>query len=437
MGYICFSFFELLQRRKKDWDAQLEKLPEGRRKPWFNDSARLALIVDGGCLKTSYGAGFLKSLDDHFGVELQGIKSVLHLVDEVVLISGGAPVALASVSGKLDKAPDIYKILTSSQFFSAYRLAKLEIMPQRAARAGQRPPIDMDFALGAMEQLGMNFNAFNELGINATYLTTRHETGEQVAIRNPDGEISKLAARASMTIPYLAGEPVTINDMRLHDGGFSDDPTGYNYAVNGLNASHVLYASNNHVAHINPNGGHGDHLMRSALQVHPGALEAYVLCHERQREIHNDATNVFESSIHNRGLISNKKGVTVCLETTFPEEHSVFDHLETDARLLMKRINEGYENGQLLAAHYLEGQPLPEVHMRPMLITSSDAPDLMTIMATASATAVGNGAVAMSNMTVVLIRAGGSLALASIRSLPIPFWQTARAPSAHSDSSPV
>ncbi|MBY0429213.1 MAG: hypothetical protein K2Q32_08340 [Alphaproteobacteria bacterium] len=435
MSYICFSFFELLQRRKKDWDAQIGKMPDYRRKPFFNDDARMVLIVEGGCLKTAYGAGFLKGLDDSFGVEFHDTKSILHLVDEVVVISGGAPVALASASGKLDKAPDIFKILTSHEFFSPYRMAKAELMPQRLGGGKSKtPPIDLNFAMKALEHMGMNFDAFNELGINATYLVTHAETGARIAIRNPEGDLTTFAPRASMTIPFMAGDPLDHSGTYVHDGGFSHDPSGYQYAVEVMNASHVLCASNNHQAHISRDEGATFRIICRELKDRPGALNAYMRCDERMRQIHEDAADgTIRSTIHNGNLISNSSGLTLRLETTFPEEHSTFDRLELRASELVRRIATGYENAECIANHYLHGIPLPEMLARPYP-TAEELVNPYTAFASASSSAFWAVPAAVANMTAATTRFGVDMATIGMRN--IPFWGSMGGPSPPPDSTP-
>lgn len=430
MSYICFTFFELLQRRKRDWQAQIGKLPDYRRKPFFNDNAKMVLIVEGGCLKTAYGAGFLKGLDDSFGVEYRDTKSILHLVDEVIVISGGAPVALASASGKLDKAPDIFKILTSTQFFSPYRMAKSELMPQRFAGKSKTPPIDLGFAMKSLADMGMNFNAFNELGINISYLTTHAETGEQIAIRNPEGDLITFAPRASMTIPFMAGDPLDHNGTFVHDGGFSHDPSGYNYAVETLGASHVLCTSNNHVSHIERDEGIVYRIICDELKDRPGALDAYTRCHLRLRQIHDDAADgTIHSSIHNGNLISNRGGLTLRLETTFPEEHSTFDRLELRAAELLRRIQTGYQNAELIAGHYLHGEPLPELRLRPYT-TLEEQEDLFRAITSMGASAFWSASAAVTETTVAATKFGVNLGvnMATIGMRNLPFWAGGSSP---------
>ncbi len=432
MGYICFTYFELLQKRKRDWDAQIGKMPDYKRKPFFNDDAKMVLIVEGGCLKTAYGAGFLRGLDDAFGVEFRGTKSILHLVDEVVLISGGAPVALASANGKLDKAPDIFKILTSREFFSPIRMAKAEL---GLTGKGKTPPIDLGFAMKAFEHMGVNFNAFNELGINVTYLVAHAETGERIALRNPEGDLATFAPRASMTIPFMAGDPLDHNGTFVHDGGFSHDPSGYNYAVEALKASHVLCTSNNHVEHIVQDEGATFRIISRELKDRPGALDAYHQCHVRMRQIHDDAAHgLLESSIHNGNLVSNNDGRTLRLETTFPAANSPFDRLEMRAAELVNRIGTGYGDAEMIALHYQHGEPLPELMVRPYP-TAAEGDDLFKLMATASADAFWAVPKAVTDITLATARATASIGIGMTRFGMRSIWGES-GPSAPPDSSP-
>lgn len=366
MNYICFSFIEMIIRRQTEWNKRIALWedkpwlkPDYQTKPFFNDNATLVWVAEGGALKVAYMAGVLAELDQHIGVEHNGVKSVLHLMDEIVGISGGVPIVLASLSGKLHLAPEIFKILTSGEFFSLYRLAKCELMPQGVVGKQTVPPINLTFAIDSLTSMGLDLLAAQKHGINFTLMVTHAETGESIGIRNPKTmEDMRFAVDASMAIPGATGAPRNYQGELVIDGGYSYDPCALNFAYQHLKASHTLFASNSHAADINPDSGVMRRVIANALAQRPLALQAYFETAQRLRAMHDITKTHKTSRNHNRGMVTTPHHAIA--ENICPAQDSPFDPLEANAKKLLARIEEGRADARAILAHYIEKKPLPQ-----------------------------------------------------------------------------
>jgi predicted patatin/cPLA2 family phospholipase len=216
------------------------------RRAGADDPYRVALVVEGGCMRGVISAGAVTALEQ------------LHLAqrfDAVYGVSAGALDAAYMLAGQAAMGTSIYfDDLPAAQFVRARRVL-----------AG-RPPIALDGLIdeivGRRKRLDVAAveAARPEFHVLATCLEHR-------AIERPHGPLLE-RLRAAARVPLLSGPPVRLNGCRLYDGGLLS-PLPVELAV-ADGATHIL------VLRTRPDGstvirhGHVERAMLSWLRrAHP------------------------------------------------------------------------------------------------------------------------------------------------------------------------
>jgi predicted patatin/cPLA2 family phospholipase len=167
------------------------------RRAGADDDHRVALVVEGGCMRGVISAGAVTALE-HLGLAQR--------FDAVYGVSAGAFDGAYMLAGQAAMGTTIYfEDLPAARFVSARRmltarplLALDEVIDEIVAR---RKPLDV----AAVE------DARPEFHVLATCLEHR-------ALESPHGPLLE-RLRAAARVPLLSGPPVRINGCRLYDGG--------------------------------------------------------------------------------------------------------------------------------------------------------------------------------------------------------------------------
>jgi predicted patatin/cPLA2 family phospholipase len=167
------------------------------RRAGANDQYRVALVVEGGCMRGVISAGAVTALEQ------------LHLAqrfDAVYGVSAGALDCAYMLAGQAVMGTTIYfDDLPAAHFVSARRIL------------AARPPIAVDAVIDGIVARRKRLdvaaveNARPEFHVLATCLEHR-------ALERPHGPLLE-RLRAAARVPLLGGPPVRLNGCRLYDGG--------------------------------------------------------------------------------------------------------------------------------------------------------------------------------------------------------------------------
>jgi predicted patatin/cPLA2 family phospholipase len=171
-----------------------------RRAGTAGDEHRVALVVEGGCMRGVIAAGAVTALDH---------LDLAQRFDAVYGVSAGALNAAYMLAGQAALGTSIYfEDLPAARFVSRRRML-----------AGRRP-IALDYTIDEIVGYRKRLDvaavqaAAPEFHVLATCLEHR-------SLHRPHGLLSE-QLRAAARVPLLAGPPVHLNGCRLYDGGLLD-----------------------------------------------------------------------------------------------------------------------------------------------------------------------------------------------------------------------
>jgi predicted patatin/cPLA2 family phospholipase len=171
-----------------------------RRAGTASDPHRVALVVEGGCMRGVIAAGAVTALD-HLGLAQR--------FDAVYGVSAGALNAAYMLAGQTAMGTSIYfEDLPAARFVSRRRIL-----------AGRRP-MALDYTIDEIVARRKRLDvaavqaAAPEFHVLATCLEHR-------SLHRPHGPLLE-QLRAAARVPLLSGPPVSLNGCRLYDGGLLD-----------------------------------------------------------------------------------------------------------------------------------------------------------------------------------------------------------------------
>ncbi len=242
------------------------------RRAGTHDRYRVALVVEGGCMRGVISAGAVTALEQ---------LDLAQCFDAVYGVSAGALDCAYMLAGQAALGTSIYfEDLPAARFFSARRVL------------AARPPIALDGLIdeivGRRKRLDVAAveAARPEFHVLATCLEHR-------AIERPHGPLLE-QLRAAARVPLLSGPPVRLNGCRLYDGGLLSPLPVELAAADG--ATHIL------VLRTRPDG--------SALRRH-AHLERAMLSWLRRAHPETRSMPVVPGGRYERQLAALPAGVTV------------------------------------------------------------------------------------------------------------------------------
>lgn len=206
------SVIDAIKEKKRLRDAGA---PHGHIKP--------LLVIDGGLMKGAYGVGAGLALEEG------GYSDVF---SSVVGISSGAPSAAYLVAGEVHiGAGLVWDECCSKAFINKWRVWNQVSTTHfiEAVRGSTGKGLDTQKALAAPADLYIGVSNFS--------------TGEPWLIQPKNGEELFQAMQASILMPNVSTDIVTIDDIRYVDGGFTR-PHILKRAVDEIAATHVLVITN-------------------------------------------------------------------------------------------------------------------------------------------------------------------------------------------------
>jgi predicted patatin/cPLA2 family phospholipase len=407
MGDICYNSLEVLVQRRRDIE----------RYGHIRDNAKIMLVYQGGCLRTAFSAGLVRGIDDAFGIGQGNQKSILPMVDGVVVISGGAAVFLAQANGLLQHSDDIFNILASKQFINIRRLVARELCKATGEYIGSKEPaVNLRYAIDALNRMGVDASKPARTGIDTTYTMTEHASGAAHYVHNPqDAAAANAAFEATMKITGLAGGPMEINGTLLRDGGHSNDPVGVQFALD--NADHVLFFGNLNPSHVGPDAKLTRGCVWSELSGLPAAWRAYEQTHLLQSQFHAAARDITDKPIMSDGIIFNSDRKPVRVQSLFPAPDYRLSAIELDSNKLREGIRKGEEVARQIAKHIFDKMALAD-YSRAVIHAQSAQLDAFFAFSNAAREAFFAVPLAATRMGMAATKTTLAVANASIRHLP-------------------
>jgi predicted patatin/cPLA2 family phospholipase len=205
------------------WEVLLSRRDQGSAPGARTDSARIALVIEGGGNRAAYSAGMAIALEQ---------EGLLPCFDDVYGTSGGALNGAWMLSGEgATKLP-----LWASPEYAEQRV----VDARRLLRGG--PVVDLHHLVHHVyvHVTPMDFRAVLRSAIRLHPIATDADTGEAVDLAHfiADELSLQTALRASACLPLLAGRPVRLGERRFVDGGVAE-PVPVRTAL-AQGATHVL-----------------------------------------------------------------------------------------------------------------------------------------------------------------------------------------------------
>lgn len=206
------SVIEAIKEKKRLKDAGA---PHAHIKP--------LLVIDGGLMKGAYGVGAGLALEE------SGYSTAF---SNVVGISSGAPSAAYLVAGEVYiGAGLVWDECCSKAFINKWRVWN-QVNTNHlidAVRGATGKGLDTEKVFAAPTELYIGVSNFS--------------TGEPSLLKPQDGEGLFQAIQASILMPNVSTDKVTIDDIRYVDGGFTR-PHILKKAIDEIEATHVLVITN-------------------------------------------------------------------------------------------------------------------------------------------------------------------------------------------------
>lgn len=181
------------------------------------------LVIDGGLMKGAYGVGAGLALEE------EGYSGAF---SSVVGISSGAPSAAYFVAGEVYiGAGLVWDECCSKEFINKWRLWNQVNTTHfiNAVRGATGKGLDTEKVFASSTDLYIGVSNF--------------KTGEPWLIKPEQGEALFQAMQASILMPNVSTDIVTIDDIRYVDGGFTR-PHILKKAIDEIEATHVLIITN-------------------------------------------------------------------------------------------------------------------------------------------------------------------------------------------------
>ncbi len=193
------------------------------------ENVRLLVLVLGGGMQGSYGAGQMCALQ-----EMGYASAHINDQDTFLGISAGAGTCAFGLAGRkqtLLGTSYFYTICTTKEYLSFMRLHNVMDISV-VARAFRTQPTKLDTEAIKNNPAQFYVQAFNEV----------NQIPEFINAKNPALDMID-AVTASMSVPVVYNKNVTINGTKYSDGAF-DDPLPLSRAIEKFKPSHVLVLPN-------------------------------------------------------------------------------------------------------------------------------------------------------------------------------------------------
>lgn len=188
-----------------------------------HEHIRPLLVIDGGLMKGAYSVGTGMALED------LGYTDVF---SHIVGVSSGAPMAAYFVSGQVKACASVlWEEFSSRKFINMWRFWNQVNTFYAAA------------VLRGVTGKGIDTQKVFASRTNIHIGVANFVTGEPKLLRPKTGEELLQAIQASILMPNVSNDIVTIKDIRYADGGFTK-PHILRKAIDEITATHVLILTN-------------------------------------------------------------------------------------------------------------------------------------------------------------------------------------------------